>query len=36
MIPGGFPDTMRVEIDNNISVSAKTVGEASQADGLAG
>ena len=27
MILGGFPDTMRVEIDHNISVSAKTVGE---------
>ena len=27
MILGGFPDTMRVEIDNNIGVSAKTVGE---------
>jgi hypothetical protein len=24
---GGFPDTMRVEIDKNIGVSAKTVGE---------
>src|SRR5258707_12002435 len=24
---GGFPDAMRVEIDKNISVSAKTVGE---------
>jgi len=27
MILGGFPDTMRVEIDNNIGVSAKKVGE---------
>ena len=27
MILGGFPDTMRVESDNNIGVSAKTVGE---------
>ena len=27
MILGGFPDTMRVEIDDNIGVSAKTVGE---------
>ena len=27
MILGGFPDTMRVEIDENIGVSAKTVGE---------
>ena len=27
MILGGLPDTMRVEIDNNIGVSAKTVGE---------
>jgi hypothetical protein len=24
---GGFPDAMRVEIDKNVSVSAKTVGE---------
>jgi hypothetical protein len=24
---GGFPDTMRVETDKNIAVSAKTVGE---------
>jgi hypothetical protein len=24
---GGFPDTMPVEIDKNVSVSAKTVGE---------
>jgi hypothetical protein len=24
---GGFPDAMRVEIDKNIPVSAKTVGE---------
>ena len=27
MILGGFPDTMRVEMDDNIGVSAKTVGE---------
>jgi hypothetical protein len=27
MILGGFPDTMRVETDDNIGVSAKTVGE---------
>jgi hypothetical protein len=24
---GGFPDTMRVEVDKTIDVSAKTVGE---------
>jgi hypothetical protein len=24
---GGFPDAMRVEIDNNVGVTAKTVGE---------
>jgi hypothetical protein len=24
---GGFPDAMRIEIDKNIDVSAKTVGE---------
>jgi hypothetical protein len=27
IILGGFPDTMRVEIDKNIGASAKTVGE---------
>ena len=30
MILGGFPDTMRVEIDDNIRILAKTVGELSK------
>ena len=32
---GGLPNQMRVEVDSDIEVSAKAVGEFSQSDGLA-
>jgi hypothetical protein len=32
---GGLPDKMRVEADKNLGVSAQTVGELSEGDGVA-